>query len=60
VVPSLIDGLPGGNIAKQLLEAIKAKKDFDELQTLLNEISSSASGQADDVDGRSHNYIFNL
>ena len=46
------DGLPGGDIAKQLLEAIKAKKDFDELQALLNEISPSANGQADDGDGK--------
>ncbi|KAK3733283.1 hypothetical protein QZH41_011130, partial [Actinostola sp. cb2023] len=44
------DGLPGGDIAKQLLEAIKAKKDFDELQALLNEISPSANEQADDGD----------
>lgn len=53
LIPAIIlDGLPGGDIAKQLLEAIKAKKDFDELQTLLNEISSSATGQADDADGK--------
>jgi hypothetical protein len=48
-----LEGLPGGDIAKQLMEGIKAKKDFEELQALLNEISLNANGQTDDGDGMS-------
>ncbi|EDO33158.1 predicted protein [Nematostella vectensis] len=44
------DGLPGGDIAKQLTEAIRAKKDPEELQALLNEISTSSGGATGDDD----------
>lgn len=39
--------LPGADVAKQLLEAIRAKKDVDQLQTILNNIPANATGQED-------------
>lgn len=53
-----LEGLPGGDIAKQLMEAIKAKKDTEELQALLNEISAGANGQAEDSDGMKIGNLF--
>lgn len=37
--------IPGADIAKQLVEAVKAKKDVDDLQTILNAIPANATGQ---------------
>ncbi|XP_078375127.1 nuclear cap-binding protein subunit 1-like isoform X2 [Oculina patagonica] len=39
--------LPGADVAKQLLEAIRAKKDVEQLQTILNNIPANATGHED-------------
>ena len=39
--------LPGADAAKNLLEAIRAKKDVDQLQTILNNIPTNATGHED-------------
>ena len=43
----LLGELPGADAAKQLLEAIRAKKDMDQLQTILNNIPANATGLED-------------
>lgn len=43
----LLGELPGADVAKELLEAIRAKKDVDQLQTILNNIPANASGHED-------------
>ena len=35
------------DVAKQLVDAIKAKKEVDDLQTILNKIPANAPGQED-------------
>ena len=39
--------IPGADVAKQLVEAIKAKKDIDDFQTILNSIPANATGLED-------------
>lgn len=39
------EGIPGADIAKQFLEAVRAKKDIDDLQTILNSVPANAIGQ---------------
>ena len=47
--------VPGADVAKQLVEAIKAKKDIDDFQTILNSIPANATGQEDlNPDGNYH------
>lgn len=43
----LLGELPGADVAKNLLEAIRAKKDVDQLQTILNNIPANATGHED-------------
>ena len=43
----LLGVLPGADVAKNLLEAIRAKKDVDQLQTILNNIPANATGHED-------------
>lgn len=43
----LLGHLPGADVAKQLFEAIRAKKDVDQLQTILNNIPANATGHED-------------
>ena len=51
--------LPGQDIAKQLLEAIRAKKDVDHLQTILNNIPANSTGQEDlNADGIIFVFLF--
>lgn len=40
-------GIPGADFAEQLLEAVRAKKDIDDLQAILNTVPANATGQED-------------
>jgi len=39
--------IPGADVAKQLVEAIRAKRDVDDLQSILNGIPANATSQED-------------
>ena len=53
----LLGELPGADVAKNLLEAIRAKKDVDQLQTILNNIPANATGREDlNTDGMSNSF----
>lgn len=39
--------IPGADVAEQLLEAVRAKKDMDDLQAILNTVPANATGQED-------------
>lgn len=51
--------MAGQDKAKELIDAIRAKKDVDHLQTILNNIPVNATGQEDDnADGNSFAFFF--
>ena len=55
----LLGELPGADVAKNLLEAIRAKKDVDQLQTILNNIPANATGREDfNTDGMGDKFCF--
>lgn len=53
----MLGELPGADVARNLLEAIRAKKDVDQLQTILNNIPANATGHEDfNTDGMSDSF----